>query len=1051
MKNKFCIVRLLHIILNFIFLVPLLFGQAGAIDSSIGNNGAVVTNVRPLSDQGICIRNLKDGKILISGNTHDHTSISLSSIALTKLLSNGQLDPTFGNGGRITDNIGFNCNVHDMEILSDEKVLITGTHKNSGGAEEIFMARFLSNGSRDLTFGTNGFVITKIGFQSAAYGSCIQPDGKIVITGYVETDNSVVNKLAILRFDTFGRIDSTFGNNGLALPGISDTHGVAVDISQNGTIIVSSATFKIIRLLPSGQLDLSFGDRGILSTIQMNLSQCNTMHVQSDGKIMLAGSAYINDYHGVVIRLHSNGLFDQSFDNDGILIFDIGSKSEFISSTFTQSDNKIVIVGGQVIDALKQEAFIARINENGMFDTSFNNNGIKFINLNATSHKLNSCVVLQSGLVLACGSILSQEHIMLIIAIDSSGSYISGFNAHGVLSIGIGYSEDLPHCIRIQDDGKVLISGSVRSSVSSPKKMAICRYNPDGQLDHSFNNLGKQFEDNDFIGSDAYSMVLSTDKKILVASEGFNSDIYIWRFLNNGTPDSSFGTAGYINTKIKRGSINSGYGSRSLNIQKDGKILIVGYKRLSVSNTDWIVLRYLDNGLIDSTFGINGMSLIAVSPLVDEAFSVDLHDDGNIIIAGTAEVSAGKHAYAVAKLNSKGVLDLGFGLRGIVVMPLSIGQSRDKIASAKVLKNGKIILGGTSLYGKSFDYQNEFILIQFLENGKIDSTFGSGGISNFRFIKNRSHFCSDIYVQSDGKIISVGGTNTEGFELINSSGIFAIVRHNPDGSIDSTFGDNGKLQWNYIPKAEFLRCLDVNRTGQIYTTGNSFNGLDNDFVFYRLSSCPNVYNFNLIGCDSVLFNGNTYYKDQLIIDSLMDTNGCDIINKTQIKIHSSPIVTVDFIKKEYCFNDSPSILHGGNPLGGTYLGKGVINNYFYPDSAGVGIHIIEYHYVDSNGCASFDFDTVHVRLCSSNIAAYQRNDYIIFPNPSFDEIQILGEHPIEWVKVYNSFGQLMLYQIVNYELNELALNPNSIYHYKGLLMVEIKNKTGIFKAKVYRN
>ncbi len=159
----------------------------------------------------------------------------------------GKFDLTFGSGGRF-HSAAFDpplYSVEDMAIQADGKIVIVGHRSENGtSASDFFVARFNRNGSFDTTFGNgNGFVMTDTHPTSGStynsdhgYAVAIQNDGKIVVAG-----SGFGNAATVIRYNSDGTLDPSFGGNGIAGRNLSTTHGtVAYDmvIAPNGEIVL---------------------------------------------------------------------------------------------------------------------------------------------------------------------------------------------------------------------------------------------------------------------------------------------------------------------------------------------------------------------------------------------------------------------------------------------------------------------------------------------------------------------------------------------------------------------------------------------------------------------------------------------------------------------------------------------------------------------------------------------------------------------------------------------------------------------------------------------
>ena len=335
----------------------------GSIDTTFGTNGKVtiafdfVTNG---FDKATAIAVQADGKIVVVGQASFGDS-ARRTFALARLTSAGRLDTTFSDDGKALIHFGSDSSATGVAIQSNGKIVVSGTEYKDFSGKDMAVARFNSNGTLDTTFNGVGFrtVAFDIGGSKEEYCNAIslQADGKIVLAGTAHTGGSNVFEFAVARLTTSGSLDTTFDGDGKKT--IAFDHGVAsaVAVSSSGKIVVagranvaSDQDFAVARLNSNGSLDSTFDGDG-KKTIAFDLGgsnndQANAVKIQSDGKIVVAGSARVS--FGVsdfaVARLNSNGSLDTSFDGDGKRRSSLSGDDEARGMAL-QSNGRIVLAG----------------------------------------------------------------------------------------------------------------------------------------------------------------------------------------------------------------------------------------------------------------------------------------------------------------------------------------------------------------------------------------------------------------------------------------------------------------------------------------------------------------------------------------------------------------------------------------------------------------------------------------------------------------------------------------------------------------------------------
>jgi uncharacterized delta-60 repeat protein len=181
----------------------------------------------------------------------------------------------------------------------------------------------------------------------------------------------------------------------------------------------------------------------------------------------------------------------------------------------------------------------------------------------------------------------------------------------------------------------------------------------------------------------------------------------------------------------------------------------------------------------------------------DEASAVALQPDGKIVVAGTSDNPNGDFNFAVVRYNTDGSLDTTFGLPGVITNfrtdvpttdPANPSRSSNDGARAIAIQpDGKIVVAGHS---DAPNGDSNFALVRYNPDGSVDTTFGDNSIfPGTTLLDFRDRLVDEaraMILQPDGKIVVVGYSNAP----TGQDGNFALVRYNPDGTIDTNFGDN---------------------------------------------------------------------------------------------------------------------------------------------------------------------------------------------------------------------------------------------------------------------
>jgi uncharacterized delta-60 repeat protein len=290
------------------------------------------------------------------------------------------------------------------------------------------------------------------------------------------------------------------------------------------------------------------------------------------------------------------------------------------------------------------------------------------------------------------------------------------------------------NAMALQPDGKIVALGAPFGSF-----FHLARYNSDGSRDASFGDHGfvSTYADVSVVDT-ADAVLVQPDGKIVVVVSGFGEGFVLARYANNGSPDPSFGTQGKTITNLGPALAWAAV------IQPDGKIIVAGVRRESPTD-DFILARYNSDGSLDSGFGSGGIIFTDMGG-DDGANAVALQPDGKIIAAG---YSSGN--FALARYDSNGNPDSSFGTGGKVITDFAGGF--DTAHAAVVQTDGKIVVAGET--GQSPFINFDFALARYDSNGNLDQGFGIDGKITTDF-SNGNNKAFAVALQPDEKIIAAG-------------------------------------------------------------------------------------------------------------------------------------------------------------------------------------------------------------------------------------------------------------------------------------------------------
>jgi uncharacterized delta-60 repeat protein len=329
------------------------FNYDGTADTTFGINGKVTTKIGTKSSNTEAITLQQNGKIVLVGSTED------TSYALVRYHSNGVLDSTFGNNGKVISDFTRLTATYmsDIALQSDGKILIGGLHKINGNDEgRIVLVRYNANGSLDTTFNRTGKIIRQfvVGKGSGIRKINLQADGKIIACSstYSFTNNTLEMDAQLIRFNVNGTIDSTFNFTGSRV--IKDFDLSASKVLSNGKILVSGVSglndtevLTLFQFNEDGSPDITFGINGkVMYLIRVGGGGSTCMTVQKDGKIVaLILDNNFSNPNLILIRYNSDGRFDYTFGTNGVTITPALLPREAYGKLVIQEDAKILAMG----------------------------------------------------------------------------------------------------------------------------------------------------------------------------------------------------------------------------------------------------------------------------------------------------------------------------------------------------------------------------------------------------------------------------------------------------------------------------------------------------------------------------------------------------------------------------------------------------------------------------------------------------------------------------------------------------------------------------------
>jgi uncharacterized delta-60 repeat protein len=336
-----------------------------------------------------------------------------------------------------------------------------------------------------------------------------------------------------------------------------------------------------------------------------------------------------------------------------------------------------------------------------------------------------------------------------------------------------------------------------------------------GDLDNTFGTAGVVSYYEPGAGCYASTVTIQTDGKIVLVGrqqpDATDHNVLVLRYADDGTLDTSFGTNGVVKYDPGDEIFVDGYDAR---IQSDGKIVVVGSTD-EFTRYDVIVLRYNPNGTLDTSFDTDGVVTYDTGgDALAFGYAVALQQDGKIIatgeVYGSSSVPVG---LPLLRYTVNGTLDTTFGTGGVVMYNNSSGDSEAGTALA-IQPDGKIIVAGSMVVETTPGIgERRGLLLRFTSSGGLDTTFGTNGVVVYN--SGGSHRFDDLRLQPDGKIVVVGNS------YVDFDNDIILLRYNANGTLDTSFGTNGIAR--YEDGYAYGNALANQEDGKIVITGYDYN------------------------------------------------------------------------------------------------------------------------------------------------------------------------------------------------------------------------------------
>ncbi|QDV38114.1 hypothetical protein [Tautonia plasticadhaerens] len=455
--------------------------------------------------------------------------------------------------------------------------------------------------------------------------------------------------------------------------------------------LVASVERLEARLPLDGSLDPGFGrvDLPGRATVEVaGLAEVAGVAALGDDGLVVAGTVgRLGNDDFAVVRLDADGRPDPSFGSGGVATigFDLGGGDDVddrARAVLVRPDGQILVVGQVERPGGQLDFAVVRLDADGRPDPSFGPGGDGRVVvgfdlgpvLAERDDVATALAVDADGSIVVVGQVddVGDENDFGILRLDADGRPDPGFGDDGRAVVGFDLGPGAPtrddnaSAVAIRADGSVLVAGPVMTADGhadfgvarlDARGLPVPSFGPsgDGRVVIGF-DLGELPMDRDDLPA---ALASQPDGRILVAGTvdvaGAGSRFGLVRLLDDGSPDVSFGVAGRVDHPVGAGALAF---ASALALQPDGRILVAGTARDSDGDSDFGAIRLDPSGRPDVGFGDGGLALIRFDlgprPLDnDRARGAVLDPAGRLVVAGRVDDGVGGSVVGVARLRTE--------------------------------------------------------------------------------------------------------------------------------------------------------------------------------------------------------------------------------------------------------------------------------------------------------------------------------------------------------------------------------------------------------------
>jgi uncharacterized delta-60 repeat protein len=363
MMNRVKTLLLGVFLLSLLGAGPAVAANIGELDASFGEDGRVATALNHFGDQAYALVVQPDGRILVAGSSSNGANLDF---ALVRYTEDGALDPSFNLDGTVTTMVGYEDDEIAAIAVQDDGYIVAAGYTVTESGRDFALVRYTPDGLPDHSFGLGGIVVTEFGsLDDELTALAVDSEGRLVVAGY--TSGTAGRAVIVARYLSGGNLDLTFGDQGVNLIGVGeDALARSLAVDEEGRILVAGSylyqertELMVLRLTAEGELDNSFGEEGLAAPLAIEVPTDGFgISLLDSGAILVAGAVGVpGELDTALFRFTAKGQPDRTFGDSGMLVTE-ASQEDDLALAVAVRGNTVCLSGYTTVNGVREFLFI---------------------------------------------------------------------------------------------------------------------------------------------------------------------------------------------------------------------------------------------------------------------------------------------------------------------------------------------------------------------------------------------------------------------------------------------------------------------------------------------------------------------------------------------------------------------------------------------------------------------------------------------------------------------------------------------------------------------